>query len=407
MRTSWRDRAPAYCAGAAAATATVSIAASQILLGLTIATLIANPRKLRWPPVTAPLALFMLWTLASLAASPDPRSGLPQIKKFYVYLMLFAVFSALRTMKEVRWLAWGVITGGTLSAGFALFQYARMSLATPDFFYYVYSNQGRITGFMDHWMTFSSITMMVLMIAGAMFLFEKPGGTPTAPLAFAILILGVALLAGFQRTMWAGAAVGAMWLLWSRKPWLIALVPVLAAAALIANPFNIRDRAFSIFRPEPGVLDSTAHRAALRATGWEMIKAHPFFGVGPEQVHPRFLDYAPPSVPRPIPKEWSIMHLHNVYYQYAAERGLPALAALLWFLGRALYDFLRAVRLEPAGAPARWLLQAAIASIFAIMVSGFAEVNLGDSEPLAVFLAIVACGYVAVRELKTTSLKTA
>jgi O-antigen ligase len=155
----------------------------------------------------------------------------------------------------------------------------------------------------------------------------------------------------------------------------------------------------SVFRPQQNIVDSTAHRSALRATGWEMIKAHPLVGVGPEQIKVRFLDYAPASVPRPAPKDWAIGHLHNIYYQYAAERGLPALAFLLWFLGRALYDFFRALR----GAPpdTRWMLQAAIATILAMMVAGLAEHNLNDSEPLGVFLGIVACGY-AVRETQTS-----
>ncbi len=381
-----RDKAPAYLAGAAAATSTVSIAISQILLGAVILSLLLDRRKLRWPPVTTPLLLFMGWTLVSLAASPDPRGGLPQIKKFYVYLMLFAVFSALRTLREVRWVAYGWILGATLSSMRALGQFVQLYRDTPDLFYHVYSNGARITGFVDHWMTFSGITMMAILVAGAMILFSRQ----VRPLWGAIAIMGVALLVGFQRTMYAGTAVGAMWLLWFKKRWLIALVPVAAAVILASNPL-IRDRVMSLFQPQLNVVDSTAHRAALRATGWEMIKAHPLVGVGPEQVGKNFLKYAPLSIPRPISEHWFTGHLHNIYYQYAAERGLPALAALLWFLGRALYDFYRGLRTAGEG---RWMLHAAIACTIAMMVAGLAEHNLNDSEPLGLFLSIVACGYV-------------
>ena len=125
-----------------------------------------------------------------------------------------------------------------------------------------------------------------------------------------------------------------------------------------------------------------------------MIKAHPLVGVGPEMVESRFYEFAPPGVPNPRPNEWSLGHLHNVYYQYAAERGVPALLAILWFLGRALYDFWTARR-------ANWVMPAAIACILAMMVAGLAEHNLNDSEPLGVFLSIIACGYVA-REAHTS-----
>lgn len=187
-----------------------------------------------------------------------------------------------------------------------------------------------------------------------------------------------------------------MCLLWCRKKWLVALVPVTAAVILAASPL-LRDRVLSTFQPQVNIVNSTAHRAALRATGWEMIKAHPLVGVGPEMVSSHFMEYAPPSVPHPWPTAWSKGHLHNVYYQYAAERGLPALLAMLWFLGRALYDFWLARR----AAEGRWMMLAAVASILAVMVAGLAEHNLNDSEPLGVFLSIVACGYV-VRDAQTS-----
>ena len=41
----------------------------------------------------------MGWTLVSAAVHADLRHGLPQIKKFYVYLMLFLVVSAVRGMR--------------------------------------------------------------------------------------------------------------------------------------------------------------------------------------------------------------------------------------------------------------------------------------------------------------------
>jgi O-antigen ligase len=268
-----------------------------------------------------------------------------------------------------------------------------MYKATPRFFYYVYTNQSRITGFMDHWMTFSGITMMAILMGGSMWLFDRDRRA-AKPLLAAVVLLCIGLLAGWQRAMWVGTSVGAMRLLWTRKRALILLVPAVAAVILILNPLSLRDRALSLIQPQEGVLDSSAHRRALRAVGWEMVKAHPMLGIGPEQVPKQFYAYAPPSVPNPVPSEWSTQHLHNVYYQYAAERGLPALAAILWFLLKALYDFARARTARP---DARWVAEGAIACILGIMVAGYGEVNLGDSEVLGMFLSVIACAYAAIQ----------
>ena len=79
---------------------------------------------------------------------------------------------------------------------------------------------------------------------------------------------------------------------------------------------------------------------------------------------------------------------------YAAERGIPTALMLMWFLGKILYDFIRSVR--HATGDARAVLHGAIAVIVAVLLVGFFELNLGDSEVLTMFLVTVACGYVAI-----------
>ena len=71
-----------------------------------------------------------------------------------------------------------------------------------------------------------------------------------------------------------------------------------------------------------------------------MIRAHPWFGMGPEEVKLQFNNYVPADIPRPLPEGW-YGHLHNIYLQYAAERGIPTMLLMLWMLGQILYDCLR------------------------------------------------------------------
>ena len=105
------------------------------------------------------------------------------------------------------------------------------------------------------------------------------------------------------------------------------------------------------------------------------------------------------DIPRPLPTGW-YGHLHNIYLHFAAERGIPTMLALMWLLGKCGFDFWRAAR-GAKNNPAAWaILQGAIAVLIGMLVVGFYEVNLGDSEVLTLFFAVVGCGYVAFYELR-------
>lgn len=394
-----REDAALYLTGAAAVCPVVSIAAFEILMALALVALMVA--RVRWyvPPVWLPLSLFVLGTLISLLASGHMRAGWPQVRKFYVYLMLFLVASAFRNVRQVRWLAFGWALAAALSAAWGLNQFAgkyQDALDAHKNFYAVYLGD-RITGFMNHWMTFSGEMMMALLVIAAVILFSKDRRWAGWLIGIAAL-LGVALLAAETRSIWAATAAGAVYLLWFWKPWTLIAVPALFGILLLANPFGMGDRALSAFRPR-GDMDSNAHRALCRAIGYEMIKAHPWVGVGPEQVGPQHLRYLPRGMHLPLPTGY-YAHLHNIYIHYAAERGVPTMLALMWMLGRALYDFARALRRSMPGGEERWVLHAAIAVMIAFLIAGFFEVNTGDSEVLAMFLAIIGCGYVAVKQVE-------
>jgi O-antigen ligase len=384
------------------AAAIVSIVGSEILMALALIALFIPPRsKIRWPAVTAPLVAWMLWTLISLAVSGHAHDGLPQIKKFIWFAMLFVVYNAFRELRYIRGAVIACTAAAVLSAAWGLEQFARKYRAYQvdqrgyhDFYTYYVSS--RITGLMSHWMTLSGHLMMVLLLVGAIILFSR-NARGKWWIAAAGILIAVALFIAETRSMWGGAVAGAIYLLWFSRRALILALPILAALLYLANPFSARERIISIVRPH-GDTDSNQHRAVLRRIGAEMIRAHPLFGVGPEQVGKQYEQYIPPDVPRPLPTGY-YGHLHNIYFHYAAERGLPALAALLWFLFRALYDFARALRRAPQETETRWVLHGAIAVIIAMMVGGYFEVNLGDSEVLALFLGVIGLGYAAVSRL--------
>jgi putative inorganic carbon (hco3(-)) transporter len=397
-----RENLPLYLTGAAAVCSVVSIAALEILMGLALVAMIVTRQRWRIPPVWLPLSLFIIATLISVADSGHVRQGWPQVRKFYVYLILFLVTSTFRSVRQIRWLATGWALAAALSAAWGLEQFGRKYEAAREAnqnFYASYIGS-RITGFMSHWMTFSGHMMIALLVIASVVFFSKDR-RGTGWLMGSGALAGLALLVAETRSMWLGAACGGVYLIWFWRRWLLLAIPVLAAIVLLVNPFGLGDRIQSAFHPH-GDMDSNAHREMCRAIGYQMIAAHPWLGVGPEQVGPQHLDYLPPGTQLPLPTGY-YGHLHNIYVHYAAERGVPAMLALMWMLGRALFDFARGLHRSPAGAEERWVLHAAIAVMIGVLVSGFYELNLGDSEVLAMFLAVVGCGYAALAAERRSS----
>jgi O-antigen ligase len=369
---------------AAAAAGLVSIAASQILLGLALAWLLAVRRQLKFPACAWALAAFLAWTLLSAALSPDPRAALPQIRKFYVWLAFPVVYTAVRSQRQARTMLTGIAVASTASALWSLVQFARKwqdaRALHVDFYQHYVAD--RTTGFMSHWMTFGSHMTIALsiLLAGSLWAWRGRARILGATATFAV---AVALALGFTRSVWAGAAVACLILVWRWKRWLIALAPIALLLALAVGPAALRERVQSAWSPTAA--DSNLHRVALRETGWIMLHAKPIFGFGPEQIE-RNVDAYMPDLYKPIPKEWWYGHLHNLYLQYAAERGVPALAVFLLFVGWMLRDLLHATRHRDL----RFTSLAAIASVAGILVGGWWELNLGDSEVLGLFLSVTA-----------------
>ncbi|HVW10124.1 MAG TPA: O-antigen ligase family protein, partial [Bryobacteraceae bacterium] len=278
-------RLSAWLAIAAAVSILVSIAISQILLAVAVAVLLLSGLPLRWPRIAIPLGLFLLWTLLSLAFSPDPAGGLTQVRKMVVFITLLTVFSAVRSIRDVGVLtiAWAGV--GTYTAVVGLSQFAHkwmQARALHRDFYYFYLDQ-RITGLTDHWMTFSGQQLYLLLMLLAFLLFAPATKRRAWAAAVCAVVICTALYLSYARMAMIAAAVCGIYLLWRWRRWAVAAVPLLLIAAYFLGPPSFRERVNSIRHPDPKA-DSNDFRVIVWRTGWEMIKAHPLFGVGPEQI---------------------------------------------------------------------------------------------------------------------------
>jgi O-antigen ligase len=172
-------------------------------------------------------------------------------------------------------------------------------------------------------------------------------------------------------------------------------LPLIVVIAFAVAPATTRERLRSVLDPH-GETDSNRHRYVTFWTGVAMVQAHPWFGLGPEQIRQQFDAYVPAYIKRPLPVGY-YGHLHNIYVQYAAERGIPGLLLLLWVIGMTAFDCFRTVlRIGKQPSQQLFWLHGTIAVIIGVLAGGLFEYNLGDSEVLMMFTSVVGLSYAAV-----------
>jgi putative inorganic carbon (HCO3(-)) transporter len=396
-----QDRLLLAVAVAAAALIHISIAASQIFLGLGILLLLVFRQKLEFPRIWIPLACFFFWTALADVLSPDPWGGRAQIRKFFVFFFIPLIYGVFRRQfAKTHYLITGWAIAATASGAWALIQFGikyQHDTRAPQGFYMAYLAR-RITGFESHWMTFGALQLSVLSLLIAQFFFSSR--KPPRWMYASIAILSAAILLGWTRSIWLGAFGALLYLVWLWRPRMTLAVPLLAVVIFLAAPASMRQRMKSFVSPRADV-DSNAHRIVTWVTGVQMIKAHPWFGLGPERIAREFNSYVPADIPRPLPPGY-YGHLHNIYLQYSAERGVPGMLLMMWFIGLAVWDCARGIqRSGRVRSVQLFILHGTIAVTIGVLIGGLFEYNLGDSEVLMMFVSVVALGYAALENLKT------
>jgi O-antigen ligase len=358
------------------ATVQVSIVAAQALLVLLlfawVAALVRDKTRPSAPRFFWPLLAYAAVTLMSSAFSIDPIESLIDSRQLFLFLIVPVVYDVARGART-RTVVDVIVTVGALAAAYGIIQYGMLHFD---------SLRLRPRGTMGHYMTYSGTLMLVIGVAAARIVF---GVRDRLWPALVMPALIVALTLTFTRSAWVGVCVGVSLLFILKDFRLTGLIPVIIALLFALAPDRITDRIISVFDLRD---PSSRDRVAMLQTGAAMIKDHPLAGVGPNMVERLYTQYRDPtSVQKVNP------HLHNVPVQIAAERGLPALAVWLAFIGVLAVGVFRIFR----SGQNRVLAAGALAAIAAMLSAGMFEYNFGDSEFLMLFLILVTLPFAAER----------
>jgi O-Antigen ligase/PDZ domain len=257
-------------------------------------------------------------------------------------------------------------------------------LGTPDL-QLVRGKPVRAQGTLRHYGVFAETLMPIGCLAWAMLLCAQPP-KPALRALFALIFIALVMtiFATQTRRAIAGLAAGcfvALQLLAGKR------MRVLATAALgvllLAATFWIQHtRGLSWVAVHDA---GTQYRVLMWQDGMRLIRQHPWFGVGMGTVFNHW-------------QEWNIRayglyhvqwHFHSDYVQIAVERGLPALAAWLWFLV-ANFIFLHGLlrRLRTRSRFATGVVAGVLAGFVAFVVTSLAEYSLIDETLVMLLFAL-------------------
>jgi O-antigen ligase len=333
-------------------------------------------RWTRLPAFALPLGVYAILTLVSAAFSGDPRASVVDSRQLLLFLMV-PIVMRFATGERAAKVIDVIIAIGAAGAIVGIVQFAVLGYDNLD---------ARPRGMLGLYMTYSGVLMLVTCATVARLLFGQ--GRVIWPMV-ALPALVVALVVTNTRNAWIGTFLAVSLLLAIRNWKLVVVAPVAAILALVLAPGLVQSRARSILDANN---PANRDRMVMWKIGRDIIRDHPIVGIGPEQIDRNYARYRqayPEAVNERNP------HLHNVPIQIAAERGIPALVAWLWFFAAALWGLWRQLRARVAPD----LAAAGLAALVAMLTAGLFEYNFGDSVFLMLFLGLITLPFAAANDV--------
>lgn len=372
-----------------AATGFVSVAASQIALGLALLVLLQRWVRRRGRPAATGLegiALALaLWALAMVPLSTDVAQSALYYRRFYLFTAIWTAASCATSETRRRWLL-GFLLGGAMFT--CVHDLVRQVLQTGGLF------AQRMSQTFNS-MTSGALTMMAIMVVAGFVLAPGTGRRLRLLLGALLPVLLVGMLMTMTRSAQMGLAAGVGAMLLVVRPrlfgaFLALVVAVVAVTALWGEHF-LSEQLWARVNPQYVLAGKdTELRLEMWRGGWEMMRQHPFTGVGDrglESISPHYYT-----------SDYGIYfgHLHSNIVHMAAIWGVPGVLLGQGFIFAGLWLLLRRWRglLRRPGGPAAlpmaagWVL-GGIGVWAAFFVAGLTEWYFGDAEPMLVYLTIL------------------
>lgn len=356
--------------------------------------------------VGAPIIVFFAISLLSAFVSPDRVTGLGELREVFLFAAPLVTWAIFRDQQKRHRGREVFAVGIFLAVLLGMYQTAVGEPPAGEVLL-------RASGPLGHYMTFSGVLLVALPL-----LLSFRGGWQAIAARLVAMLAVVMIGLTLTRSAWIGAAAAlavyfASGFVREHRATapdgppeastrsiagrvLTAAIVLIVVGVLLLSLVDsgvVYERAAStVSLDDP----SNRDRLAMAVTGFRLIEAYPFLGIGPgrmERVYPAWR------------VEWGVNaenpHLHNNLLQIAAERGLLGLAAWLWMMGAFVLVAWRVLRTQGAGGSGGPEARAALAALAGFLAMGMFEYNFSDSEVLMALLYVVSLPLAAAAGLRS------
>jgi O-antigen ligase len=355
----------------------VSIAGCYILLTvilvLFLVHLLGGGKFPRLPFYACLLAAYIFFTLLATVFSLDRAASLRDNKELLIFLLIPLYLWLLDGRKRIRLSLVAVLAAAVFSALAGIFTVWRHGIHLSD----------RLKGFTSHWMTYSGLLMFPFIFFAVYLLLRRPGKKEALLISGGLAVMLAAIAFSLTRNVWLGiAAALALFLVFFKPKYVLALAPLLLVLALLAPP-AVKNRMLSIVDLQD---KSNRDRIYMVYSGLRIFRDRPWTGVGSHNIEKVIAGnegrYRHPQAEKINP------HLHNNFLQILAERGVFALVSFLLFC---LFVILQLVRmLKTRTGEWRAITAGALFAFVGFLVAGMFEYNFGDSEIKFILLYFIS-----------------
>lgn len=339
-------------------------------------------------PLDKPLIALLILCLLSFAFSMHRPASLSALILLLNYIIIYyLVIHTVSSRSQLRRMIWLIIWVGVFLSLFGLFK-KYVGNPLPWWNYHnipenaghlisTFGNRNHLAGYME----------MAIPLALGLFLTGLKNAKRFLLICLTILLLTTILLA-LSRGGWAGASFGLLFMAFAlltsrhfdKKRLAIALVGgFFALLIVVLSSTTLVERILSV--EHAGETGSISGRVKVWGGVVEMIKVHPFLGIGPGNFATVVTQYLPAAENRHF-------FAHNDYLQSVAEIGLAAIVIIIWLIAVTYRRGFK--KLNNPSRLVRGITVGALSGMTAILVHSIIDFNLHIPANALLFTVLVA-----------------